>query len=122
MDVKINISELNDLREEVARLLAEAQRLSSINERVMQGTGMSVPIVIVLFDNSILTVCYRKDKTPDDTEVVRVSLMDAYDGPTPKRCDKYTAKIAAFLERRGLYQVRGAITNKTQSLFPEDKE
>ncbi len=120
MTVKIDISKLNDLRKEVSRLLTEAQRLSSVNEKAMQGRGAAVPIVVVFFENT-LTVCYRDDKALDDTEVSRISLKDAYEGPTLTRCDKYMAKIAAFLERRGLYQPRGAITNKTPNLFEDEK-
>lgn len=120
MSVEIDISKLNDLREIVGQLLQEAQKMSSINEGVIVGIGIAVPIVIVL-DGLKLKICYRKDKLLDDTEVARVSTMDAFDGPTPRRCDKYMAKVAAFLERRGQYQPRGAITDKTPNLFDDEK-
>ncbi len=120
MSVEIDISQLNDLRTTVAELLQEAQRLSSVNEKVIAGKGTAVPIVILIRDNRLET-WYRQDKEDKDIEVVRVSLMDAYEGPTPKRCDKYMAKIAAFLERKGLYQPRGAITDKTGNLFEDEK-
>ena len=118
MSIEIDISQLNDLRVTVSKLLQEAQRLSSANEKVKANKGMAVPIVILIRDNRLET-WYRQDKEKADIEVVRVSLTDALEGPTPKRCDKYMAKIAAFLEKRGLYQPRGAITDKTPGLFGE---
>ncbi len=120
MNTKIDISQLNDLRATVTGLLEEARKLSSANEKVMAGTGIAVPIVVVIRDERLETR-YRHDKKEDDTEVVRISLMDAYEGPTPKRCDKYMAKIAAFLERHEMYQPRGAITDKTPNLFEDEK-
>ena len=120
MSIEIDISQLNDLRTTVAELLHEAQRLSSANEKVIAGEAVAVPIVILIRDNRLET-WYRRDKETTDTEVVRVSLEDALEGPTPSRCDKYMAKIAAFLEKRGLYQPRGAITDKTPNLFDDEK-
>ncbi len=120
MNIKIDISQLNDLRVTVSELLQEAQRLSSANEKVKANKGIAIPIVILIRDNRLET-WYRHDKEQADIEVARVSLMDACEGPTPKRCDKYMAKIASFLEKRGLYQPRGAITDKTGNLFEDEK-
>ena len=118
--VTVDVSKLNDLRKEIGRLLQEAQRLTSRNEAVLAGVGRAVPIVIVLYEN-LLTVCYRNEKSEFDPEVARITQKDAAEGPLPKRLDKYMAKVGSFLEKRGLYQPRGAITNKTPSLFEEEK-
>ncbi len=120
MAAKINISQLNDLRETVSLLLQEAYELSSANEKAKAGTAITTPIVIVLHDGNLRTV-YRSAKIDGDVEVVHISKMDAYEGPLPKRCEKYMAKIASFMEKRQLYQKRGAITDKTPNLF-EEKE
>ncbi len=118
--VTVDVSKLNDLRKEIGRLLQEAQRLSSRNEAVLAGVGRAVPIVIVYFGD-ILTVCYRHEKSKDDTEVTRITKTDAEAGPTEKRFDIYVNRVARFLEKRGLYQSRSAITDKTPSLFEEEK-
>ncbi len=118
-DVKINISKLNDLRKEVAVLLQRAYELGEPDARSVTTTPTSARLVVVLRHESLL-LCYRADKVHGDIEILVVSKMDASDGPTPKRCDKYEAKIASFLERRGLYQPRGAITDKTPQLFEDE--
>lgn len=116
MAVKIDISKLNDLRNEVGRLLAEAQEMWEAGIRVVAGASFTTPVVIVFRDN-ILMVCYRNKKIEGGIEVSRISKGDGEEGPTPKRLDMHMARIAKFLEKRGLYQERGAITGKTPSLF-----
>ncbi len=120
MAVKVDISKLNDLRKEVAVLLQRAYDLGEPEERSTKTVPASARLVVVLRRESLI-LCYRVNKEDGDVEIVVVSKMDANDGPTPRRCDKYEAKIAAFLEKRGLYQDRGAITDKTPSLFEEEK-
>ncbi len=119
-DVKIDVSKLNDLRETVAVLLQRTYDLGEPDIRSVETVTTSARLVVVLRNES-LVLCYRANKETDDIEIVVVSKMDASDGPTPKRCDKYEAKIAAFLEKRNLYQQRGAITDKTPMLFSEEK-
>ncbi len=115
-DVKVDISKLNDLREEVGLLLAEAQEMWTAGARAKAEVSFSTPVVIVFCDN-ILMVCYRNKKVDGSVEVSRISKGDGEEGPTTKRFDTHMARIALFLENRGLYQPRGAITDKTPSLF-----
>ncbi len=117
---KIDISKLNDLREEVGRLLAESQKMWGANQRAKADVSFSTPVVIVLCDGHLMA-CYRSEKVDGSVEVSRISKGDGEDGPTTRRFDTHLARIAAFLEKRGLYQPRGAITDKTLSLFEEEK-
>lgn len=115
----IDIAKLNDLRTEVAVLLQQAYELGEPEARSIKTTPTAARLVVVLRRNALL-LCYRANKEDGDIEIIVVSKMDASDGPTPKRCDKYEAKIASFLEKRGLYQPRGAITDKTPRLFEDE--
>ncbi len=119
--VKVDISKLNDLRKEVGLLLVETQKMWSADRRARVDVAFSTPVVIVFYDNHLMA-CYRSKKIEGSIEVVRVSEMDAVEGPLSKRFDKYISKVARFLEKRGLYQPRGAITDKTPSLFEEKGE
>ncbi len=117
--VIIDIAKLNDLRTEVAVLLQQAYELGEPEARSIKTTPAAARLVVVLRRNSLL-LRYRANKEDGDVEILVVSKMDASDGPTPKRCDKYEAKIASFLEKRGLYQPRGAITDETPRLFEDE--
>lgn len=118
MVVEIDISKLDGLRAGVERLLLEAQEMCGANAKKIARVPLSMTMVIVFCDKTLM-VCYRCKKVEGSIEIARITSKDAEEGPLSKRAGMYTAKIAAFLEKRGLYQERGAITDKTPSLFAD---
>lgn len=112
------IFKLNELKTKLAALLVECQPLGPDYAKTQASLPKNEPIVIFLHGTE-LGVGFRRCKPEGSVEAVRISKLDATDSPTPSRFNKYLVKLAAFLERRGMYQPRNAYSDKTGDLFQE---
>lgn len=114
-----DLKRLNELKANLSRLLEDCQKLAPFSSRVTGEVPKAEPIVIVLNGKNLLA-CYRRNKPIDSIEAIRVTKIDAEDGPTIKRFDMYLNRLARFMERKGMYPKRDIIKTETDSLFEKE--